>query len=100
MDKKLLGAAGEHLVMYELLKRGYIAGLAPEGAPLVDVIVTNPSCHRTCTIQVKTTQQSRQKWRMGKKNEGGEAHDFFYCLVELKRRTRLRRASLLCLADW
>jgi hypothetical protein len=32
----LLGAAGEHYVMAELLRRGYVAALAPQGVPNAD----------------------------------------------------------------
>ena len=29
----LIGVAGEHYVLYELLRQGYIAALAPTGVP-------------------------------------------------------------------
>lgn len=50
----LLGVAGEHYVMTELLRRGYIAALAPQGVPNVDIIVTDRDGGRLCPIQVKT----------------------------------------------
>jgi hypothetical protein len=37
----LLGAAGEHYVMSELLRCGYIAALAPQGVPAADIVVSN-----------------------------------------------------------
>ena len=37
----LLGAAGEHHVMAELLRPGYIAALAPQGVPNADIVVTD-----------------------------------------------------------
>lgn len=37
----LLGAAGEHHVMTELLRRDFIAALAPHGVPNVDIVVTD-----------------------------------------------------------
>jgi hypothetical protein len=36
----LLGAAGEHYVLCQLLRRGYIAALAPIGVPNADILVT------------------------------------------------------------
>lgn len=33
-ETSLLGAAGEHYIMCELLRRGYIAALAPQGIPI------------------------------------------------------------------
>ncbi len=50
----LTGAAGEHYVMYRLLKMGYIAALAPKGVPNADLIVTNIEGELTAVIQVKT----------------------------------------------
>jgi hypothetical protein len=40
-DSTLLGAAGEYYVMAELLRRGFIAALAPQGVPNSDIVVTN-----------------------------------------------------------
>jgi hypothetical protein len=37
----LLGAAGEHHVMAELLRRGHIAALALQGVPNADIVVTD-----------------------------------------------------------
>ena len=50
----LLGAAGEHHVMTELLRRRYIAALAPHGMPNADIVVTDIEGSRLCAIQVKT----------------------------------------------
>ena len=47
----LLGAAGEHYVMSELLRRGYIAALAPQGVPNADIVVTDVEGSRLCSIQ-------------------------------------------------
>lgn len=40
-DSTLLGAAGEYYVMAELLRRGFIAALAPQGVPNSDIVVAN-----------------------------------------------------------
>jgi hypothetical protein len=48
----LLGAAGDHHVMTELLRRGYIAALAPQGVPNADIVVTDVEASRLCSIQV------------------------------------------------
>ena len=37
----LLGAAGEHYVLSQLLRRGYIAALAPQGVPNADIVITD-----------------------------------------------------------
>jgi hypothetical protein len=36
----LTGVAGEHYVLFELLRKGYIAALAPTGVPDADIVVT------------------------------------------------------------
>jgi hypothetical protein len=68
----LLGAAGEHHVMAELLRRGYIAALAPIGVPNADIIVTDVEGSRLCSIQVKTRRDigSDGGWHM-KAKQGG-----------------------------
>ena len=53
-ETTLLGAAGEHHVMAELLRRGYIAALAPQGVRNADIVVTDVEGSRLCSIQVKT----------------------------------------------
>jgi hypothetical protein len=37
------GVAGEHYVMYRLLRRGLIAAVAPTGVPNADIIVRDVS---------------------------------------------------------
>jgi hypothetical protein len=39
-ETSLTGPAGQHYVMYELLRRSYIAALAPTGVPNTDIVVT------------------------------------------------------------
>lgn len=80
----LLGAAGEHYVMSELLRRGFIAALAPQGVPELDIVVADREGGKLCGIQVKT--------RSGKGGDGGwhmrPAHGslrdnaIFYCFVD------------------
>jgi len=41
MESALIRPAGEHYVMSELLRRGYIAALAPRGVPNADIVVTD-----------------------------------------------------------
>ena len=42
----LTGVAGEHYVLFELLRKGYIAALAPTGVPDADIVVTIHLCRR------------------------------------------------------
>ena len=81
----LLGAAGEHFVMSELLRRGYIAALAPQGVPNTDIVVTDLEGHRLCSIQVKTRRQigADGGWHMKPKHEDIKGDHLFYCFVDL-----------------
>jgi hypothetical protein len=80
----LTGAAGEHFVMSELLRRGYIAALAPAGVPNCDIVVTDDIGDRLCAVQVKTRNSTGADggWHMSKKHEGLNAPTLFYCFVD------------------
>ena len=80
----LTGAAGEHFVMSELLRRGFIAALAPVGVPNCDIVVTDDIGDRLCAIQVKSRNSTGTDggWHMGKKHEGLTAPTLFYCFVD------------------
>lgn len=80
----LLGAAGEHFIMGELLRRGYIAALAPQGVPNTDIVVTDLTGHRLCTIQVKSRRDlgSDGGWHMKAKHEEILGERLFYCFVD------------------
>ncbi len=80
----LLGAAGEHFVMCELLRRGYIAALAPQGVPNTDIVVTDLTGHRLCTVQVKARRNAGSDggWHMALKHEEIMGDRLFYCFVD------------------
>jgi hypothetical protein len=80
----LLGAAGEYFVMSELLRRGYIAALAPQGVPNADIVVTDVSSSHLCTVQVKTRRDigSDGGWHMKEKHESIRSDRLFYCFVD------------------
>ncbi len=80
----LTGAAGEHYVMYRLLRMGYIAALAPKGVPNSDLIVTNVEGELTAVIQVKTKSQKNGNgsFQLKAKHEKLKSKNLFYCLVD------------------
>jgi hypothetical protein len=88
----LLGAAGAHHVMAELLRRGYIAALAPEGVPTVDILVTDIEGGRLCSIQVKARRDigSDGGWHMKEKHESAQSDQLFYCFVNFGKDTDTR----------
>lgn len=86
----LTGAAGEHYVMYELLRRNYIAALAPAGAPNADIIVSDVQGGRLCSIQVKTRtgvvgRHSNGGWHMKAKHATIIEDRLFYCFLDIER---------------
>ena len=57
MDRKdwaLIGSAGEHYVLYQLLRRNLLAALAPRNAWAADIIVFSPRMTTGALVQVKT----------------------------------------------
>lgn len=80
----LTGAAGEHYVMYRLLRMGYIAALAPKGVPNSDLIVTDVDGELTAVIQVKTKSKKNANggWQMKSKHENLKSKNLFYCFVD------------------
>jgi hypothetical protein len=80
----LLGAAGEHYVLCQLLRRGYIAALAPLGVPNADILITDIEGHRLTAIQVKTRRNigSDKGWHMKPKHEELVSDFLFYCFVD------------------
>ena len=83
----LLGAAGAHHVMAELLRRGYIAALAPEGVPTADILVTDIEGAGLCSVQVKTRRDigSDGGWHMKEKHEKIQSDRLLYCFVDFGR---------------
>lgn len=80
----LLGAAGEHYVMSQLLRRDMIAALAPAGVPHADILVSDDIGDRLCAIQVKSRRDigSDGGWHMSKKHESISLPSFFYCFLD------------------
>ncbi len=83
-DTAQLGAAGEYYVMSQLLRRGFIAALAPRGVPDADIIVSNQAGDQLFSIQVKTRRDigADGGWHMKKKHEDIRRDRLFYCFVD------------------
>jgi len=79
----LVGAAGEHFVMAQLLLRGCQAALTPRGAAETDILVRNADATVLAEIQVKTRSgKGGQGWRMSEKHEHVVRDSLFYCFVD------------------
>jgi hypothetical protein len=64
----LIGNAGEHYVVAELLKRGIIAALAPRNAPAFDILALHET--KTAQIRVKTKTEEYDIWQWSVKKDG------------------------------
>jgi hypothetical protein len=66
----LIGNAGEHYVMAELLKRGIIAALAPRNAPGFDILATKPEKpDEMVRIRIKTKSEKYDIWQYSVKKD-------------------------------
>jgi hypothetical protein len=92
LESTLVGPAGEHFVMSELLRRGFIAALAPQGVPNVDIVVTDTGGQRLCSIQVKSRRDigADGGWHMGEKHESQMAENLYYCFIDFGKTTEVR----------
>ena len=84
VNSTILGAAAEHYVLCQLLRRNMTAGLAPAGAPRADIIVSDADCGKLAAIQVKARRDigSDHGWHMKAKHEEISEKLLFYCFVD------------------
>jgi hypothetical protein len=84
IEKNLVGAAGEHLVLSRLLRRGLLAAQSPRGAKKADIIVHPIDGGSTWLIQVKTKlKSSKTEWIMKPEHATTVDSDLIYCFVDL-----------------
>jgi hypothetical protein len=83
-NSTILGAAAEHYVMSQLLRRQMIAALAPAGVPDADIIVSNRLGSALAAIQVKARRAigADGGWSMSSKHERIVRDLLFYCFVD------------------
>lgn len=84
----IVGAAGEYHVLSQLLRRGWIATLAPDGAPNMDILVTDENSDKLCAIQVKTRRDigKDKGWHMKPNHETMISDDLFYVFVDVGKK--------------
>ncbi|WP_091302139.1 hypothetical protein [Gemmobacter aquatilis] len=70
--------------MSQLLRQGFIAALAPQGVPNLDIVVSDIGGQRQFGIQVKSRLEKGADggWHMGAKHEAIESDQLFYCFVD------------------
>jgi len=84
VNTTILGAAAEHYVMCQLLRRGMIAALAPAGVPDADIIVSNRLGSSLAAVQVKARRNfGKGVWVLKAKHEQIIRPLLFYAFVDL-----------------
>ena len=87
IDSAVVGAAGEHFVLYRLHMQGLVAALAPQGTHDADIVVFSPEMSVGSMVQVKTRTRGRDGgWHMREKHERLTHPRLFYAFVDLEPR--------------
>jgi len=84
LKSSVLGAAGEHYAMCQLLRQGLVAALAPAGVPNCDIVVTDTVGACLCAIQVKTrlAKGTDGGWHMSIKHERLSSPTLYYVFID------------------
>ena len=86
LAKFLIGPAGEHHCLAQLLARGYLATSAPPATPEADILVLSLDGAIAATIQVKTrTRGGDHGWMMNEKQEKIIRPHLFYAFVDFEQ---------------
>jgi Holliday junction resolvase-like predicted endonuclease len=84
----IIGAAGEHYVLFQLLRRGLKAARPPEGTPEIDLIVFDERQNVIISLQVKTRSRgSDGAFLMNVKHESLDSERLVYVFVDLEPET-------------
>lgn len=81
----LIGAAGEHFVMFQLYRRGIMVGQPPQGVADVDLLVLDEKAQIMKNIQVKTRSKGADGgWHMKKKHDTLISPHLWYVFVDME----------------
>jgi len=83
LNSNLSSISGEYLVAGKLSSMGYIVTLTRKNTDNIDILVANKDATKTACIQVKTSQQKRNIWVLGEKNEVLKSKYLYYVFVRL-----------------
>ena len=82
---RLIGAAGEHFVMYQLYKRGLMVGQPPQGVADVDLLILDESAKIVKSLQVKARSKGADGgWHMKEKHESLQNPRLWYVFVDME----------------
>jgi hypothetical protein len=81
----LVGAAGEHYVMYKLARAGILVGQPPQGVANVDLLILDESANVLTNLQVKTrTKGADGGWHLKAKHENLRSGRLWYVFVDME----------------
>jgi len=83
--QQMTGMRGVYLVAAELSRLGFIVSPTSRSAAGADLLVTNRSCSRAFSVQVKTNAKSFGFWLVGKHALNLRARGHMYVLLNLKQ---------------
>ena len=79
------GMRGVYLAAAELSARGYVVSPTSRGAFGADLLVTDASCNRAYSVQVKTNASTFSFWLLSKKAMDLVSPSHIYILVNLRK---------------
>ena len=87
----LVGNAGEHYVMAELLRRGHNAALTSHGSPDIDILASEGT--EAVRIRVKTKTDRAKEWRWNVKVPKWTTETREECITEAVKLTPFRNVG-------
>ena len=83
---QLTGMRGVYLVASELSRLGFIASPTSRSAIGADILVTDQSCQRSFSVQVKTNARTFNFWLLSRKAKELVSRSHIYALVNIHSR--------------
>ena len=80
-QSSVTGAAGEHHVLSELLRRNWISSFAPKNSRDIDILAMSENGEKYFSVQVKT--KCSGDWQLNSKVEEMVSEHMFYAFVDL-----------------
>jgi hypothetical protein len=79
----IIGTTGEYFVMAELLRRGWVAGQTPRGAPDFDILAIKGARRILVRVKTKTEDSKLFRWNLRKDGRffGAVAGENDFCIL-------------------
>ena len=87
------GTAGEYYALSLFIRKGFVAGKAPEGTALYDLFVMTPNAFSFAPVQVKTVTNGRH-WLLSQRHEE-IVENLIFCFVQFSDELTRTRVFLI-----